>query len=222
MPPWPDIDTVLLDMDGTLIDLHFDNTLWNRHLPSLYAAVHAIDIEAALERLYGHMRDAPATLDFYSLDYWAAYTGMDIDALHAELDHLIVYRPGAARFMAAVRASGRRAVLVTNAHPKSLAIKDGKIDLRRRLDADFSSHDFGIPKEDPAFWPAFAERETHDPERTLLIDDNPAVLDAARDAGIRHLLCVVQPDSGEPGRADLGFPAFDHFDEIAPPSEPPG
>lgn len=217
MPAWPDIDTVLLDMDGTLIDLRFDNTLWNQHLPALFAAVHDLKVEEAREHLYGHMRDAPPSLDFYSLDYWAAYTGMDIDGLHAELDHLIVYRPGASPFMAAVRASGRRAVLVTNAHPKSLAIKDGKIGLRRQLDADFSSHDFGMPKEDPGFWPAFAEREAYDPERTLLIDDNPTVLGAARGAGIRHLLCVTRPDSGRPHRADLGFPAFDHFDEIAPP-----
>ena len=217
MLPWSEIDTVLLDMDGTLIDLHFDNTLWNLHLPTLFAAAHAIDVEDARERLYGHMRDAPPSLDFYSLDYWATYTGMDIDGLHAELDHLIVYRPGAARFMAAVRGSGRRAVLVTNAHPKSLAIKDGKIDLLSRLDADFSSHDFGAPKEDPAFWPAFTEREAHDPQRTLLIDDNAAVLEAARDSGIRHLLCVAQPDSRKPPRLDPRFPAFDHFDEIAPP-----
>ncbi len=216
MLSWSEIDTVLLDMDGTLIDLHFDNALWNLHLPTRIAEAHAIDIDDARDRLYGHMRGAAPSLDFYSIDYWAAYTGMDIEALHAEHDHLIAYRPGAARFMAAVRASGRRAVLVTNAHPRSLAIKDGKIDLRRRLDADFSSHDFGMPKEDPAFWPAFAEREPHDPERTLLIDDNPAVLDAAHGAGIRHLLCVVRPDSRKPRRADLRFPAFDHFDEIAP------
>ena len=218
MLAWSAIDTVLLDMDGTLIDLHFDNTLWNLHLPTLFAEVHAIDIEDAREHLYGHMRGAAPSLDFYSLDYWAEYTGMDIDGLHAELDDLIVYRPGAARFMAAVRASGRRAVLVTNAHPKSLAIKDGKIGLRGQLDADFSSHDFGVPKEHPDFWPAFAAQEVYDPERTLLIDDNPAVLEAARGSGIRHLLCVLRPDSRRPLRVEPGLSrAFDDFDEIAPP-----
>ena len=25
---WRDIDTVLLDMDGTLLDLHYDNHFW--------------------------------------------------------------------------------------------------------------------------------------------------------------------------------------------------
>lgn len=33
MLAWQEIDTVLLDMDGTLIDLHFDNYFWQRLVP---------------------------------------------------------------------------------------------------------------------------------------------------------------------------------------------
>ena len=40
--PWPDIDTVLLDMDGTLLDLHFDNHFWLELLPQRYAELHGI------------------------------------------------------------------------------------------------------------------------------------------------------------------------------------
>ena len=216
MPPWPDIDTVLLDMDGTLIDLRFDNVLWNQRLPARLAAAAGIDLHAARERLYAHMRDVPPTLDFYSVEYWTDYTGMDIEALHEELGHLVAYRSGAERFLDAVRATGRRAVLVTNAHPKSLAVKDREVRLTARLDADFSAHDFGFPKEDAEFWAAFAERCAYRPEKTLLIDDNAAVLRAAAASGIRHLLCVTQPDSGRPPRSGLPFAAFNHFAEIMP------
>ncbi len=216
MLAWPDIDTVLLDMDGTLIDLHFDNVLWNQRLPARVAAAHDIGLDAARERLYAHMRDAPPTLDFYCVEYWSAYTGLDIAALHEELGGLVAYRGGAEAFIDAVRASGRRAVLVTNAHPKSLAVKDHQVRLTARLDAGFSAHDFGYPKEDVAFWPAFAKREAYQPERTLLIDDNAAVLHTAAASGIRHLLCVTQPDSGRPPRGGLPFPAFNHFAEIMP------
>ncbi len=216
MLAWPDIDTVLLDMDGTLIDLRFDNVLWNQRLPARVAAAHGIDLDAARERLYAHMRDTPPTLDFYCIEYWSAYTGLDIAALHEELVGLVAYRGGAEAFIDAVRASGRRAVLVTNAHPKSLAVKDHQLRLTARLDAEFSAHDFGCPKEDVAFWPAFAKREAYQPERTLLIDDNVAVLRTAAASGIRHLLCVTQPDSGRPPRGGLPFPAFNHFAEIMP------
>ena len=217
MLAWRDIDTVLLDMDGTLIDLRFDNILWNHRLPALIADARGIGLDAAREHLYAHMRDAPPSLNYYCVDYWSAYTGMDIAGLHASLGHLVAYRAGAERFISAIRVSGRRAVLVTNAHPKSLEVKDSRIHLTRRLDAGFSSHEFGFPKEDAQFWPAFATRMDYDPEKTLLIDDNAAVLRTAAASGVRHLLCVTQPDSDQPPRTRLPFPAFNHFDEISPP-----
>ena len=34
---WNDIDTVLLDMDGTLLDRHFDDHFWLDHVPKRYA-----------------------------------------------------------------------------------------------------------------------------------------------------------------------------------------
>lgn len=217
MLAWSDIDTVLLDMDGTLIDLRFDNILWNHRLPAMIADARGIGLEAAREHLYAHMKDAPPSLHYYCVDYWTAYTGMDIAGLHASLGHLVEYRAGAERFISALRASGRRAVLVTNAHPKSLAVKDGRVRLTQRLDARFSSHEFGFPKEAAEFWPAFALREHYDPAKTLLIDDNAAVLRTAAASGIRHVLCVTQPDSEQPPRTHLPFPAFNHFDELPPP-----
>ncbi len=217
MVSWPEIDTVLLDMDGTLIDLHYDNTLWNERLPEAYAHIHSMAADAAREHLFTHMRRTRSSIDFYCLDHWADFTQMDIDALHSELAHLITYRANAEAFIAKVRDGGRRAVLVTNAHPKSLAVKDSQTHLTAALDADFSAHHFGVPKEDQAFWPTLARHEPFDPERTLMIDDNVSVLQSARAHGIKHLLCVSQPDSAQPARSNLGFPAFNDFAEIMPP-----
>ena len=44
MIPWHEIDSVFLDMDGTLLDLHFDNHFWREHVPLRYAEKHNIDI----------------------------------------------------------------------------------------------------------------------------------------------------------------------------------
>ena len=214
MVEWSEVDTVLLDMDGTLIDLHFDNFLWNQRLPEVFAAARGIGVGAARERLYAHMRGMPPSLDFYCLDYWSRYARLDIVELHRELEHLIAYRANASRFLRAVRASGRRAVLVTNAHPKSLAVKDARLDLTAELDADYSAHAFGYPKQYPEFWSALAARDPYDPSRTLFIDDDAGVLGAARESGIGQLLCVAQPDSRAPKRSALPFPALDDFEEI--------
>ncbi|MDE0223604.1 MAG: GMP/IMP nucleotidase [Gammaproteobacteria bacterium] len=216
MVEWSEVETVLLDMDGTLIDLYFDNFLWNQRLPEVVAATRGIGVVAAREHLYGHMRGIPRSLDYYSLDYWSRYAGLDIVGLHRELSHLITYRANASRFVRAVRASGRRAVLVTNAHPKSLAVKDARLNLTSRLDAHYSAHVFGYPKQYGEFWSTLNRRDPYDPARTLFIDDDEDVLAAALESGVGQVLCVAQPDSQAPKRSALPFTALDDFEEIMP------
>ena len=217
MIAWHNIDTVLLDMDGTLLDLNYDNVLWNQRLPERYAAHHGVTAALARERLERHFLETRHSLDHYCLDHWARFTQLDLLALHRELAHLIRYRPHAESFLARVKHSGRRAVLVTNAHRGGLAIKDAQTGLSRRLDHTVSSHDFRAPKEAPEFWARLNVELPFDPARTLLIDDNAAVLAAAASHGIVHLVTVSQPDSSQPARTGLDHHAFNTFDEIMPP-----
>ena len=41
---WNDIKTVLLDVDGTLLDLHFDNSVWDNALPEAFATKHNLSM----------------------------------------------------------------------------------------------------------------------------------------------------------------------------------
>ena len=123
MIDWHGITTVLLDMDGTLLDLHFDNVFWTDHLPRSYAAHHGMSEEEAREIIFPRMRAVEGTIDWYCLDYWRRELEVDIVALKRELDHLIDFRPGAEAFLDAIGATGRRRVLVTNAHHDALALK---------------------------------------------------------------------------------------------------
>lgn len=214
MIDWPNIDTLLLDMDGTLLDQRFDNVLWNELLPERYAAHHGLAPAEAAQRIDAYCRRTQHTLAFYCLDQWAAQTQLDIMALHRELVHLICYRAEAEAFLQ--RHGTKRLVLVTNAHRGSLSLKDETTGLCEALHGVFSAHDLAAPKESAVFWRRLAEIERFDPERTLLIDDNDTVLAAARSFGIRHLLTVSQPDSGQPQRSGLEFPAFNSFAELLP------
>ena len=214
---WNSIDTVLLDMDGTLLDLHYDNVLWNERLPQRYATHHGITMTAASAKLELHFRETRHTIEHYCLDYWARFTQLNILSLHHELTHLIRYRAHAESFLARLQASGRQVALVTNAHRGSLDIKNARTGLTQRLDHSFSSHDFRAPKEAPEFWTRLEEALPFDASRTLLIDDNAAVLDAAQRHGIAHLVTVIQPDSTLPPRNGLAHAAFNGFDEIMPP-----
>ena len=218
---WPEIDTVLLDMDGTLLDLHFDNYFWLDHLPRRYAELHQQPEHLVREQLTTRFESERGSLNWYCLDYWSQQLDIDIATLKREISHLIAVRPHVAGFLQALKHSHRRCLLVTNAHRDSLAIKMEQVDLRPWLDEIIISHDYQAPKEDPRFWQRMHRKLDFDPQRTLFIDDTEAVLSAAQQFGIRYLVTLLQPDSRQPLREQLRFPVIHHFDEIMPPELPP-
>jgi len=214
MIDWQAVDTVLLDMDGTLLDLHFDNYFWTEHLPRLYAEKHRISAAESSERLHEQFHSGVGTLDWYCLDHWSRQLDMDIPALKRELRHMISVRPFAIEFLAWLRDSGRDVVMVTNAHRTTLEIKMAEVDITGWFDRVVVSHDLRAPKEDLDFWHRLQALHPFAPQRTLLIDDTESVLDSAHRYGIAHLLTLLQPDSRRQKRVDTRFPGIHHFDEI--------
>ena len=213
---WPQIDTVLLDMDGTLLDLHYDNHFWLEHVPRRYAEKHALSLDAAKEALRSRYKQIEGTLDWYCVDYWTRELDLDIALLKEEVDHLIGVHPHVVDFLDAVRARGKRLVLVTNAHGKSLNIKFRRTRLDGHFDAVVCAHDLGLPKEQPAFWDRMQAVEPFTRDTALLIDDSLPVLRSAHNYGIAHLLAVRNPDSKLPEK-DVGeFDAIDSFRDILP------
>jgi 5'-nucleotidase len=220
MIDWRAIDTVLLDMDGTLLDLHFDSHFWLEHLPRRYVELHRLD-QATQEKVRARIIREQGSLNWYSLAYWSRELEVDVVALKREVQHLIGLRGDALDFLRWLKQAHPRVVLATNADRESLALKLPITGLADYLDAIVSSADLGVPKEDPAFWFALQEREPFDPDRTLFIDDNAAVLESARTFGIRHLLGIKQPDSTQPERELETFIALDRFTAIMPEDLPP-
>ena len=216
---WSVIEHVFLDMDGTLLDLHYDNHFWLEYVPQCYARKHGMEIENARDQLYARYRAAEGTLDWYCVDYWTRQLDMDIARLKAEVDHLIAVHPHVVDFLDAVRVSGRRIVLVTNAHGKALALKMDRTRLGGHFDRMICAHDLRLPKEAPGFWERFQETEPFVREAALLVDDSLNVLRAARDYGIGQLLAIRQPDSRAGRRDTADFAAIDHFSQLLPVPE---
>ncbi|MDO3388644.1 GMP/IMP nucleotidase [Gilvimarinus sp. SDUM040013] len=216
MIDWSAIDTVMLDMDGTLLDLHFDNYFWRQHLPERYAEIHGQPFDSVRSRLEAQIAAEQGRLQWYCLEFWSKTLDLDIRALKQEIQHKIQVRPHVEEFLTRLRQAGKQAILVTNAHPQSMSLKFEVTSLDQWLDLIISSHEFDHPKEAQQFWHALAEREAFEPARTLFIDDTLRVLDSARDFGIGHLLAIHQPDSQISRRVDE-YPAIEHFSEIMPP-----
>lgn len=211
---WPDIDTLLLDMDGTLLDLHFDNHFWLQHLPATFARKHNLSFEAAFADLSARFAARRGTLSWYCLDYWTNELSIDIAALKHDVADKIAIRPYVEAFLQQQRAAGRKLILLTNAHRKSLSLKMDITGIEPLFDALVSTHDYGMPKEDPKLWQALFTDFPINPARCLLIDDSEPILDCAKAAGIGHVLTLRQPDSQQALRQQLTHPAILHFDEI--------
>ncbi len=213
---WERVDAVLLDMDGTLLDLAFDNHFWLEHVPLEFARSRGIGMDAAREVLYPRMNALRGTLDWYCVDFWSRETGLDIIALKTALADRIRVHDGVVPFLEAVRAGGRRLALVTNAHQKSIDIKLARTGIGVHFDELVSSHYFGAPKETEEFWPRLIARLELDPARCLFVDDSVPVLEAARDFGIGQVLAATAPDSRQRAKPHPLFPGVESFAELMP------
>ncbi len=187
-------------MDGTLLDLSFDNFFWLEAVPAQYAARRGLTLEQAKEILTSTLAAKRGTLDWYCTDYWSRELGLDIVAMKEAVGERVRFLPGAQAFLRSLQASGIRTVLVTNAHQDVLRIKAARTGLLDYLNEALSSHQFGAPKEQPAFWSRLETELGIDRKRALFVDDSIAVLQAARDFGIGHIVAIAHPDTTQERR----------------------
>lgn len=213
---WHTIHTVFLDMDGTLLDLHFDNHFWLKHLPLRYAEQNNLSFETAKATLLSRYENMLGTLEWYCVDYWSTQLNIDVSKLKEEVAHLIAVHPEVVTFLSSLRRHKKRVVLVTNAHNKSLSLKMQRTQIAHHFDRLVCAHDLGLPKEHANFWQKLQKFEPFNAEDTLLVDDSLPVLRSAARYGIRHLLSIYQPDSQLPPKAAEEFKAIRSFQEIMP------
>lgn len=215
-PDWRRVETVLLDMDGTLLDLRFDNFFWLECLPRRYGELNGLDFAQASAALKPRFAAKQGSLEWYCTDYWSRELRLDVVALKHEVREHIRFLPGAEDFLRGVRRMGRRLVLVTNAHFDALRIKAAHTGLEQYLDQTVSSHALGLPKESPAFWPRLEREIGFATDRSLFVDDNLPVLRAARAHGIAQIFAVTRPDSTLPVRDAAEFPAVPAVIDLLP------
>ncbi|MBU3672327.1 MAG: GMP/IMP nucleotidase [Sinobacteraceae bacterium] len=213
-PDWSAIDTVLLDLDGTLLDLAFDNFIWLGRVPEIFAERHGLSLAETHAQLAPRFRRVAGTLEWYSIDYWSRELGIDIEAVHNEEAARVAWLPGARNFLERVRESGKKLVLLTNSHPAILQIKHRQTGVLNFLDSAYTSHGFGAPKEDPRFWQTAQATVGFDPQRSLFADDSAAVLHAAIRAGIGYVYGVRRPDSSRDPHAHEEFESIDGVNEL--------
>ncbi len=216
---WGFIRTVLLDMDGTLLDLHYDNYFWRTFVPERYAEKHGMPLDEATRFLIDRFRREEGSLNWTDIDYWSNDLGLDIPMLKEQVHHLIEVHPYVIPFLHFVRDRGILTVIVTDAHGKTLDIKMRKTEIGEHFDHIVSAHDLGYRKHQREFWGALKARFHFDNESTLLADDKEDVLASAEAFGIRHLIHIGKPSSQEPHNPSERFRSIAYFNELFPQPE---
>lgn len=211
---WEAIDTVLLDMDGTLLDSYFDDYFWEEYVPHVFAETNSLTPQEARKALLARYRRVEKTLHWSDLDYWSEQLGLDIPELKCRIDHLIQVHPYVIDFLEFITAAGKDVHLVTNAHSKTLKIKLGKTAIEPYFKRIVPAEEVGEAKERPAFWHQLENMLGFDRDRTVLVDDNANVLQAAYDYGLKHLVSVAKPSSRLPVRYSPTFPSIVYFREL--------
>lgn len=214
---WNDIDTVLLDMDGTLLDRHFDDHFWLEHVPKRWAAKNSTTIKFAKEQLYDQFRSQENTLNWTDLDYWSVQLQLDIPILKKEVEHLIAVHPYVIEFLLFLKQHGKSIWLVTNAHFKTLDLKLKKTVIGPYFDGIISAHQVGLPKEDEQFWEKLQKFITYIPERTMLGEDSETNLKTAEKFGIKYLIYVSRYSSKIQPKLSTKFASIQYFSQLIPP-----
>ncbi len=216
MVNWENINTVFLDMDGTLLDLQFDNNFWLNFVPLAFSRKEKISLDKAKEICTQKFKKISGTLNWYSIDYWTSELNIDIDKLQESQSSKISMLPDVKLFLDLLKSANKKRILVTNAHKKSISLKMKKTKLNEKLDLLISSHDIGFAKEQSDFWKVFYQLEPYDKDKVLFIDDNLEVLSAAKKQGINNLLAISRPDLSKPVKNIENFKSIIEFSELIP------
>lgn len=211
---WHDIETVFLDMDGTLLDKHYDDYFWEQYVPENFARKNNLDQSTARQHLLGTYKSVENTLQWTDIDYWSGRLGLDIAALKREVSHLVNVHPGVTDFLAHMETLGKKVYLVTNAHPKALQIKMEKAKLEKWFQRLVCSQEVGAAKEQPLFWHNLASLLPYDKTTTLFADDTEKVLHSAAGYGIEYLVHIAKPSSRLDSQRSRHFRSIISFDEL--------
>lgn len=211
---WNKIEFILLDLDGTLLDLNFDLHFWLEYIPKVYSEKHNISFQDAKKIIVSRIESQEGKLTWYCLDFWEENLELDIMKLKKDISYLIQVHKHVLDFLNAAKKNKKQIFLVTNAHRKGIDLKMEASGLQSYFDKIISSHDFGSPKQDQKFWIELANTIDFDKDRSIFFDDSLDVLEAASKFSIKNIVAINKPSTKLDKKNIPGFINIENFSEV--------
>ncbi len=186
------IKNYLIDLDGVILDIKYDNFFWQKHIPKVYSNVHNLsydDAKVITRQLFNFKRK---TKDWYDIDYWSNMLSIDIKKEKEENIQLVSLINGSKGFLEELKRKGKSVYLITNAHRKTLKIKLKKYPIEGYFKEIICSHELGCIKEEIRFWHILKNKLGIEFKDTVLIEDTIENLQAASSAGLSNLIYIGQ------------------------------
>ncbi|AGH82484.1 hydrolase [Psychromonas sp. CNPT3] len=209
-----DVDFILLDMDGTLLDLHYDSHFWLEFIPQQYAIKEGLSLTQAITYVYAQYAKVSGQLNWYCHDHWFKTLGLDIKKLQHMTKSKVKPRVDVLLFLEHLKTLDKRVFMITNAHRNSVEMKMQMTGLSPYFERIISSHDMQIAKENREFWTRLEKDFKVNFVRSLFIDDSEKILKVAENSGVRWLRGINTPDSTIPAQAMQGFKTINLFSEL--------
>ncbi len=172
-----EVKVISFDLDGTLFDNMFVDSVWLEEIPRLYAIEKKAAVEDAkkiVKREYD--RVGKDRLEWYDIGYWIEKFGLNVEAkelLKNFENRIRTYREVPTVLMQ-LRQKGFRLVVVTNAAREFVELELEKTNMKDFFERIFSStSDFGMVKKTVKLYQRVCSILRVSPQEIIHVGDDP-------------------------------------------------